>query len=100
MTIHSLNLKYIVRKLRYVLWCKRHPDAPWMSPQAVAWLDAFLRPSDIGLEFGSGRSTVWFARRAAALTSVEHKQDWHKSVSARIRELKLTHVIPFLTTNR
>jgi predicted O-methyltransferase YrrM len=35
-----------------------------------------------GVEFGSGRSTAWFARRLARLTSVEHDPGWHEKVKA------------------
>jgi hypothetical protein len=51
-----------------------------------------LRPSDRGVEFGSGRSTVWFAERVAHLTSVEHDEQWHSDVSATLKDRGLTNV--------
>jgi hypothetical protein len=51
-----------------------------------------LRPSDIGAEFGSGRSTLWLARRCAHLTSVEHDEAWHATVLATLAVEGITHV--------
>jgi len=41
--------------------------------------------SDVGLEFGSGRSTPWFASRIGHLTSVEHDPEW----GGRVRQMLL-----------
>lgn len=71
---------YVVDRLRVALYQRRHPDHPWLTAQAVAILDTWLKPADEGLEWGSGRSTVWFARRVGRLTSVEHHPEWHERV--------------------
>lgn len=71
----------IPARVRYWVWEKRHPDAPWLTPGAVEFCASALRPDMTGIEFGSGRSTVWFARRLAALTSVEHDPDWYQRVT-------------------
>ena len=34
------------------------------------------------LEFGSGRSTAWYASKTAKVVSIEHDAAWHKRVSA------------------
>ena len=57
-----------------------HPDAPWLTRRAVEILDDRLKPGDIGLEWGSGRSTLWFAQRVARLTSIEHNDYWYNRV--------------------
>ena len=46
-----------------------------MSP-----LSSLIRKDAIGLEMGSGCSTVWFAERCAQLLSIEHSQFWHDRV--------------------
>jgi hypothetical protein len=46
-----------------------HPDVPWLTRQAVEILEDWLKPGYVGLEWGSGRSTLWFARRVSHLTS-------------------------------
>jgi len=67
--------------LRHWLYTKRHPTAPWLTPTANEMLETLLRPHDAGLEFGSGHSTLWFAKRIQSLTSVEHDRAWYDSVS-------------------
>jgi len=73
---------------------RRHPDAPWLTVDAVAFLERWLEPQHEGFEWGSGRSTVWFARRVRHLTSIEHNPVWHdrvvqslsdQQVSSRVR---------------
>lgn len=59
----------------------KFPARPWISYDAAKRLDAFLAtaPRSV-LEFGSGNSTMWFARRAETLHSVEHNAEWYEKV--------------------
>lgn len=57
---------------------------PWLTPQANAFLETWLLPTDCGAEFGSGGSTLWFARKVASLISVEHNPAWFAKVSLEI----------------
>ena len=61
-------------------------DVPWWTYGAIAEVDAFLS-ARAGrarvFEFGSGASTVWLARRAASVTSVEHHEAWLGTVRDR-----------------
>jgi predicted O-methyltransferase YrrM len=84
--------RYLYRRTRQLCYERAHPDAPWLTPAAVGLLATLLRPADQGAEFGSGRSTLWFAARVAALTSVEHDSRWHESVTARLKERGLDNV--------
>lgn len=61
------------------------PNRPWLSYNAVAILREKLasKPCRV-LEFGSGASTAWFARRAAELHSVENNGDWFAFVKQRL----------------
>jgi predicted O-methyltransferase YrrM len=83
---------YLFNRLRERLYRRLHPDLPWLSPEAVRILSENLRPSDVGLEFGSGRSTIWLAQRVGFLTSVEHNPEWHRRVSVQGRRLGLTNL--------
>jgi predicted O-methyltransferase YrrM len=84
--------RYVYHRTRQLLYERGHPADPWLTPAAIRLLGPLLRPSDRGVEFGSGRSTVWFAERVAHLTSVEHDQGWHATVSATLRDRGLTNV--------
>lgn len=64
-----------------LLWHEQlHPEAPWLTSQMVEILSCWLKQDDVGLEWGAGRSTVWFAHRVNRLISVEHSRQWHRKV--------------------
>ena len=84
--------RYVYRRTGQIMYERAHPDDPWLTPAAISLLTRLLRPVDTGAEFGSGRSTVWFAARVAALTSVEHDKRWYEAVSARLAERGLSNV--------
>lgn len=78
----------------YELW---HPDEPWIAQGAIRFLERALDVSGEGLEWGSGRSTVWFASRLKRLTSVEHNEAWYQEVSkglvsSGVTNARLLHV--------
>jgi len=80
---------YIVSRLQEKKYRQSHPDEPWLTPEAVRFLIGYLKPQDIGLEFGSGHSTLWFAHHLAHLTSIEHNPVWFARIQA---ELNATHI--------
>jgi predicted O-methyltransferase YrrM len=84
--------RYIYNRTRLILYDHGHPDCPWLTPEAVRLLVPMLRSSDRGAEFGSGRSTIWFAERVAHLTSVEHDEQWYARVSAKLKGRELANV--------
>lgn len=61
-------------------------DLPWWTFDAIGKVDRFLkdRPNARVFEYGSGASTIWLARRAAKVTSVEHDAAWYPEVERRI----------------
>jgi predicted O-methyltransferase YrrM len=91
-TIAHWTPRYIYHRTRQMLYERGHGDDPWLTPAAIRLLESLLRPADRGAEFGSGRSTIWFAERVAALTSVEHDEQWYESVSAKLKERRLANV--------
>jgi predicted O-methyltransferase YrrM len=91
-TIRHWTPRYIRARAHQALYQWAHPDAPWLTPEAIRLLDSMLRPSDIGAEFGSGRSTLWLAQRCAHLTSAEHDAAWHSRVSSVLARERISHV--------
>jgi predicted O-methyltransferase YrrM len=87
-----LTPRYVFNRTRQIFYERTHPDDPWLTPAAVRLLAGLLCPADEGVEFGSGRSTVWFAARVAALTSVEHDVRWHEAVTVRLKDRGLGNV--------
>ena len=65
-----------------VLWNEwRHPEEPWITREATLFLARWLRPTDQGLEWGTGRSTAWLAPRVDRLLAIEHDTAWHGRVA-------------------
>ncbi|HEY5395669.1 MAG TPA: hypothetical protein VIL16_09760 [Trebonia sp.] len=84
--------RYVYNRARQLCYERAHPDAPWLTPAAVELLEGLLSPDDLGVEFGSGRSTLWFGARVGALTSVEHDKRWHQIVTAKLKDRGLGNV--------
>jgi predicted O-methyltransferase YrrM len=69
-----------------------HPGAPWLTPASVRFISGQLNPKMAAFEFGSGRSTAWFARRIRKVVSVEHNPHWYRTTGDQIRKDSLTNV--------
>jgi Methyltransferase domain len=90
-----LTPRYVVDRVRLIAYERRHPDAPWLTSEAVAFLEQWLRPDLVGFEWGSGRSTVWFARRVRHLISIEHDSHWYEEVAKRLNETGLSSKVSY-----
>ena len=86
------NPRYIKNRLVVGYYQKAFPDHPWLTRVANEILASYLKESDIGLEFGSGRSTIWFAKRIKHLTSVEHNKSWFTKVQLMSQDNNLNNV--------
>jgi predicted O-methyltransferase YrrM len=84
--------RYLYDRLALAIYQRRHPDAPWLTAQAIDILRTLIKHTDVALEYGSGRSTLWFARRIAFLTSVESNRIWYEWVSGKLQSLGLHNV--------
>lgn len=81
------NPLYVARRLALLIRQIRHPDEPWLGRNAIQFCETHLTPAMRGVEWGSGRSTAFLARRVGHLTSVEHDQEWHRKVSREVADL-------------
>ena len=84
--------RYIKNRIAVLYYEKTCPEQPWLTRTANEILYSYLRKSDIGLEFGSGRSTLWFAKRVANLTSVEHDETWMANVHEMLSKAGIQNV--------
>ncbi len=92
MNLGNLSVRYALDKLALYRFNRRYPDAPWLTPQMVEILESWLRPTDLGLEWGAGRSSVWFARHMQHLISVESDPEWYARVKEMLASQGLTNV--------
>lgn len=66
---------------------------PWITYPCLGFLDERVKEDFVVFEFGSGNSTLWWARRAAKVVSCEHDPDWYAHVLARVpQNVELNHV--------
>jgi SAM-dependent methyltransferase len=64
-------------------------ELPWISFPAIDLLERRLSPQTRVFEYGAGGSTVFFARRAKSVISVEHDPAWFERVSAHMTKRDL-----------
>lgn len=74
------------------MWEVMNPGMPWLSPSSIAYCERVLTNGMQALEFGSGRSTAWFAQRVRHLTSVEHSEEWYRVVRRQLEERGIVNV--------
>lgn len=96
--IGHLTLRYVFDRSMELLYRKRNPNAPWLTQRGIEILQDLVKPSDRILEWGMGRSTVWFCQRAAHVTSFEHQPDFYASTRQALHAAGLTnhdlHLLP------
>ncbi len=91
-TFRHWTPRYLYSRIVEKIYRRRNPGLPWLTQDANRILETLLLPTDAGLEFGSGRSTFWFAARVAHLTSVEHNPDWYMRVGEWLKQSGLENV--------
>lgn len=88
------TLSYACDRAAEAWYRRRNRDSPWLTPAAIAILESWLRPGDVGLEWGSGRSTRWIGVRVARLVSVEHHATWYEKVRQQLpASVELYHCV-------
>jgi SAM-dependent methyltransferase len=68
------------------------PERPWIVPAAVGWLRRRMRSDWSVLELGSGRSTVWLARRSGSVISLEDNEYWYPRTKERLGAAEVSNV--------
>src|SRR5439155_4007624 len=77
-------------------WSKKTPldlELPWFSYAAIDFLRSFLRPQMSVFEYGSGGSTVFFARNVRTVFSTEDNIIWLQKVEQHLNKAALTNVV-------
>ncbi len=84
--------RYVANRIRDIYYRRTCPEDPWLTKAANAILSSYLGRSDAGLELGSGRSTVWLAKRIRHLISLEHNEVWYHKVRRMLKDNALDNV--------
>ena len=67
-------------------------EMPWFSYAANDFLAGYLRPHMLVCEYGTGGSTLFYARRTKFVYAIEDNEKWHGLVSKRILEQEIQNV--------
>src|SRR6266480_3726607 len=91
----ALNPRYVPRTLRQNLINGASPldlELPWFSYAAIDFLAEELTAEMEVCEYGSGGSTLFFARRTRRVFSIEDNPKWFELVTERVKQLGLKNV--------
>ena len=80
--------------MSYWKWCNslipgRSPISdmhPWMTFQAVAFINKYVKPFDDIFEYGGGGSTLFFLKKGANVKTVENDKNWYDLLRKKIQE--------------
>jgi SAM-dependent methyltransferase len=90
-----LHPQYISRCVSHNLVNGKTPldlEIPWFSYAAIDFLEKFVQPHMTVCEYGSGGSTLFFARRAHSVFSIEDNPEWFERVQKRLKEKSVSNV--------
>jgi precorrin-6B methylase 2 len=91
----ALNPHYVPRTLRHNVINGVTPldlELPWFSYSAIDFLSKQLRSDMEVCEYGSGGSTLFFAKRTRKVYSIEDNEKWFAMVSDRVKQHGLKNV--------
>lgn len=83
---------YVAQRIAYKLYEVSHPDEPWIAQGAIQFCKSHLTKEQVGLEWGSGRSTAWFGTRLKSLLSIESDRVWHSTVVNQLQDKGLENI--------
>ncbi len=75
------------------------PELPWISYDAIAVIKNHLTKKSKVLEFGSGMSTLWYAKQAGEVFSVDDDTVWYGMMSKRFQAKGISNVHYQLSTD-
>jgi precorrin-6B methylase 2 len=88
-----------LRHLPHVVWTTvarlaagRLPAMPWWPYPAIERVARVLHGGAVVVEFGTGTSTLWLARRARRVYGIEGAPEWHRAMTARAASLGIRNV--------
>jgi predicted O-methyltransferase YrrM len=87
--------QYISRCISHNVMNGRTPldlEIPWFSYAAIDFLEEFLQSDMSVCEYGSGGSTLFFAKRVKSVYSIEDNPRWFELVSDRLKRKSIQNV--------
>lgn len=66
-------------------------ELPWLTFPVIDFLNTWLTKEHRVLEYGGGSSSIYFARRAGEVITVEHHTGWFENISKVIQAKGITN---------
>jgi len=91
----AFHPEYLIRYVKHNLRNGHSPldlEIPWFSYAAIDYLETYLKPGMKVFEFGSGGSTLFFAKRTKHVSAVENDPEWFERVTQRLNEKSIHNV--------
>jgi hypothetical protein len=70
---------------------RSRPEIPWWPLKAIQAVEKRLAPNMRAIEFGSGSSSLWIARRVRTLVCREHDGNWAEITQKRLVNASITN---------
>jgi len=87
--------RYIYHRTVRFYYEKSITSCPCLAIGAVKFLAGWLSDKDVCLEYGAGKSTLWFARLVGHLVSIESDRYWYETVRRLISEHRNAEIFLF-----
>lgn len=84
--------RYIFNRSREIIYRFFNSDLPWLTPKSIVFLDNYLKKNHKGLEFGSGKSTIWFSNKTEHITSIESSKLWFEKIKNIYTKKNITNI--------
>lgn len=78
--------------LYHKVYRKRYPEHPYYVPQVIKILSAALNKQAVVFEWGSGISTIWYAKKVKSIVAIEHCEQWYRKGNGWIQEQNLSNI--------
>jgi hypothetical protein len=70
-------------------------EQPWITFEAISFLKGIISDNMKVFEYGAGGSTLFFAKRAKEVISIEHDEVWFQNVSSSLEARGLCKTVNF-----
>jgi hypothetical protein len=80
----------LIRQFKLYVYYQRNTDVfrnaiPWVTFSAIEFMENYLKDGMKVFEFGGGGSTLFFARKAKELVTVEHDPEWFSALTDKMK---------------
>lgn len=83
---------YIRSRIKNYFYYRNNPDKPWLTQDSNKFLEQYLTKEDNVLEFGSGGSTLFFAKKCKHIVTFEHDILWYNKIITEIKKKDLKNI--------